>query len=164
MKSETEEHNEAGSQEKEGGWSELVNIEDAKKKKGPFNNRLGIYQICVVTSSGQPIPICRLAGVDKLGVLYIGRSGYNANRSIANRIREFSQQKHSGGITYTKAKQVLEIIPQLAGHCLQVRAKFLSSQEIKEAELCALNEYFSNYAELPPCNSARPKSNADEGN
>lgn len=97
-----------------------------------------------------------MAGVDASGVLYIGRSGYNKNRSIANRIGEFVKQQHSGGVTYVKAKQIIEKLPRFSGHRLQVKVKFLTTkEEIDVAETAALNGYFSEYAELPPCNSAR---------
>lgn len=141
-------------------WSEWVDIKTAKSRKGPFN-RLGVYQIRAVAVSGEPISIHRLAGVDASGVLYIGRSGYNTNRSIANRIGEFVRQQHSGGVTYAKAKEVLEKLPRFSGHHLQVKAKFLATkEEIDVAESNALNRYFLEYAELPPCNSA--KSNAKD--
>ena len=144
-------------------WADWVSIETAKSKRGPFNH-LGIYQIRAVTPAGESIPIHRLVGIDSSGILYIGRSGYNSNRSIANRIGEFvrqqhsGRQKHSGGVTYARAKPILERAPQFSGHHLQVRAKLLSTKEdIDLAEAKALDEYFSEHAELPPCNSARNK-------
>ncbi|MFH1718587.1 MAG: hypothetical protein ABIF19_14630 [Planctomycetota bacterium] len=137
-------------------WSEWVDIEKARSTNGPFNY-LGIYQIRAATTSGKPISIQRLAGVDASGVLYIGRSGFNSNRSIANRIGEFVRKQHSGGITYAKAKPVLDERPRFSKHCLQVKAKFLKTDQIPKAESEALDEYFLEYAELPPCNSARVK-------
>ena len=77
-------------------WSHWVRIEIAKSKKGPFNY-LGIYQIQVVTASGDPIPICRLGGVDPFGLLYMGRSGDHFPRTVQNRVKEFAQLQHSGG-------------------------------------------------------------------
>ncbi len=139
-------------------WSSWISIEKAKVKKGRYNC-LGIYQIRVVTPYSKPIPVCRLVGVDPLGILYIGRSGFSAGRSVANRIGEFVRQQHSGGITYTGAKEVLNKTPAYSRHNLQVRMKGLSTEkEIRSAESRALQEYFHKYGELPPCNSA--KSNA----
>jgi len=141
-------------------WSDWVSIEIAKSRKGPFNC-LGIYQIRAVTSSGKPIPVSRLVGVDPIGILYIGRSGFSSGRSIANRIGEFVRQQHSGGITYATAKEVLDKSSAYSRHSLQVRVKVLSTKkEIESAESRTLQEYFSKYGELPPCNSV--KSNVGE--
>jgi hypothetical protein len=140
-------------------WAEWVDIDQAQLNQGPFNH-YGIYQIGIVDSKGAAIWVNRLAGVDKLGIIYIGRSGYkqqNSNRTIANRIREFVRQQHSGGKTYAKAKELtLDRTLQFSGHRLRVRASFLRDAEIDGAEADALLEYFKLYAELPPCNSALP--------
>jgi len=137
-------------------WSESVDIKEAKSKKGPFNH-LGIYQILAANAKGKPISIHRLAGVDASGVLYVGRSGFNSNRSSAVRIGEFVRKQHSGGITYARAKLILDKRPRFSKHCLQVRAKSLKTEQIRKAASEALKEYFLDYAELPPCNSARAK-------
>lgn len=141
-----------------GKWSDWVEIELAKSSSGPFDN-FGIYQIRAVAPSNEPIPICRLVGIDSLGILYVGRSGYRYQRSkrtIANRIREFVRQQHSGGITYASARKVLQQSPKFSQHRLQVRAMFLPDDKIGKAESSVLNDYFSIYAELPPCNSSLP--------
>ncbi len=136
-------------------WSSWVKIEEAKSKKGRFN-QLGIYQIRVVSSSGEPIAVSRLVGVDPLGIVYIGRSGYDANRSIATRIGEFVKQHHSGGMTYARAKRILKKEPRFSGHCLEVSVLFLSDKAaIESAESRTLLRYFAEYGELPPCNSVR---------
>jgi hypothetical protein len=141
-------------------WTDWIDIDLAKSKRGQFNN-FGIYEIRVVDSRGQPIPISRLIGVDYPGVLYIGRSGLRnqkTKRTIANRIQEFLRQKnHSGGITYARAKKILQQEKKFSGHRLQVRAIFLADEEIKSKEAKVLRDYFSIHAELPPCNSALPK-------
>ena len=143
-------------------WSAWETIENGKLPKGSFNH-LGIYQIRAVTSDGGPIPIHRLVGVDPLGVLYIGRSGYNPDRSIANRIGEFIRGKnHSGGKTYARAKHVLDKFPQCSGHSLQARAmRIETKEEINKAESRELCEYHEKYAELPPFNSARSNAGKD---
>lgn len=138
-------------------WSEWVEIEKAKSTQGPFSH-LGIYQIRAARPSGKPISIDRLAGRDASGVLYIGRSGFNSNRSIAIRIGEFVGLRHSGGITYAKAKPILDKLRRFSNHRLQVSAKRLTTRTgICKAELDEIEAYHDNYAELPPCNSTRPK-------
>lgn len=146
-------------------WSKWVDIENAKSKKGPFND-FGVYELRAVNQSNSPIPINRLIGTDPLGILYIGRSGYggkNSARTIANRIREFVQRQHSGGITYAKAKSVLKKAAQFSGHHLQVRAVFAADDEIEAAESKELRKYFAEYGELPPCNSALPAASMGNG-
>jgi hypothetical protein len=136
-------------------WSDWIDIELAKSQRGPFND-FGIYQIRAVTSLGEPISISRLVGVDPLGILYLGRSGYRhkkSERTIANRIREFLQRQHSGGVTYARANETLKREPQFSEHRLQVRAMFLPDEKINAAESKALHDYFLTHAELPPCNS-----------
>ncbi len=85
-------------------WSDWVNIKDKELMKRHLRH-LGIYRIRTVTPSGKPIPIKRLVGVDTLGIIYIGCSGYSAHRSIGNRIREFRRGDHSGGKAYIRAKK-----------------------------------------------------------
>jgi hypothetical protein len=36
--------------------------------------KLGVYRIRAFTEYGEPLPICRLGGVDRLGILHIGKS------------------------------------------------------------------------------------------
>jgi hypothetical protein len=127
-----------------GLWSDWIDIELARSWRGPFND-FGIYQVRAVTSRGEPIPINRLVAVDPSGTLYIGRSGYrrrSSNRTIANRIREFVQQQHSGGIAYARANPVLQRVPHFSGHRLQVRAMFLADEEIDAEESCAFEIIF----------------------
>jgi len=136
-------------------WTPWVDVELAKSRKGPFSD-YGIYQIRAVTPAGEPIPISRLAAVDPLGILYIGRSGYrrqHTRRTVAHRIGEFLRRQHSGGHTYARAVKVMRRNPAFAGHRLQARARFFSDDEIDAAEGETLREYFLTCAELPPCNS-----------
>ena len=142
-----------------GNWSSWEDIAFAKSKDGKLND-FGIYKIRVVNRNGEAIPIFRFVGIDRQGLIYVGRSGYRSQktgRTIANRIREFVKQQHSGGITYARAEKVLEREGKFFEHRLQVRAMFLPDEEIDRTEKKVLRDYFSQYAELPPCNSAFPK-------
>jgi hypothetical protein len=146
-------------------WTDWIDIDLAKSNQGPLND-FGIYEIRVVDSKGQPVPISRLVGVDSVGLLYVGRSGYRwqkTHRTVANRVGEFIRQQHSGGITYARARETLQKTKRFSDHCLQIRGMFLPDKEIDLAEIKVLRNYFSEHAELPPCNSAFPRA-AKSGN
>jgi hypothetical protein len=139
-------------------WTKWIDIDTAKSLK-EFEE-WGVYQIRLVDQEKQPIPIDRMAKVDGEGLLYVGRSGYRTaktDRTLANRIKEFDKHNHSGALTYFEAKETLKKVQKFRNHRLQVRAKFLSDEEINPAEVDTLSYYFSEYAELPPCNSSLPK-------
>jgi hypothetical protein len=136
-------------------WTGWLDIDEARERNGRLS-RFGLYQIRAVSSSGEPIAIHRLKGIDPEGILYVGRSGFRArspNRTLANRIGEFMKQHHSGGITYGKAASRLRNEPRFVGHRLQVRALFLSDSVIAREETRVLEAYFNRHAEWPPCNS-----------
>lgn len=144
-------------------WTDWIDIDLAKSKRGPLND-FGVYEIRAIDSKGVPIAISRLVGVDDLGVLYIGRSGYRhqkTERTIANRIREFLRQTHSGGVTYERARQTLSQSQKFSDHRLQVRAMFVPDEKIDSTERTLLHNYFSKHGEVPPCNSVLPKSEND---
>lgn len=136
-------------------WTPWIEIEAACARNGAFRE-FGVYQIRAVSTSGDPIPINRLIGTDANGILYTGRSGYRNGtgyRTIANRIAEFMNQRHSGGITYARARRWLQRDRRFANHRLNVRALFLPDSAIVATETLLLDTYFSRHGELPPCNS-----------
>lgn len=137
-------------------WTEWVFIDNNNPILPDSFNNFGIYQIGMVNTSDRPIPIGRLAQIDKSGIIYIGRSGLDKKRTIAKRIKEFLRGNHSGGKRYARARQVLENGMIHKNHRLQARAKILLPNQILIAEANCLHEYFSTYAELPPCNASLP--------
>lgn len=139
-----------------GQWTKWLEIGDAQARNGSLKG-FGLYQIRAVSPQGKPIRIFRLKDADPGGILYVGRSGFQATsprRTVANRIGEFVGQRHSGGITYAKAAARLKSNPRFAGHRLQVRARFLPDSAIVQEEARVLEAYFKKYTELPPCNSS----------
>lgn len=142
----------------EAGWGSWHEIERAN-----FNERdyFGIYEIQMVNQLGHPIPISRIGGIDKEGIIYIGRSGLKRPRTLSRRLHEFQIGKHSGAKTYELVSEVLERLkPAYSNHKLQYRAIHLPVDKVKGdmpeivfKEGRALGDYFSKYAELPPCNS-----------
>jgi hypothetical protein len=143
-------------------WYSVENYNDYADKL----NRFGVYQIRIVDSGGNPISICRFCGIDENGFIYFGRSGFKGFRTIANRIQEFTQKRHSGGRTYARVSSIWSQNFQYKNHYLQVRGRFSPINEICEAEakliICEaearlIYEYESIFGELPPCNLARPQ-------
>lgn len=140
-----------------GRWTRWMSLEKAKERNGKLKE-YGLYQIRAVKPSGTPIPIPRMRMTDPEGILYIGRSGLKRKspaRTLANRVREFENKHHSGGITYADAASRLKGVPRYAGHQLEIRAMFLPDAMIAQAEAKVLASYFRKFAELPPCNSSR---------
>lgn len=141
-------------------WSEWVEIERARSGEGRFAH-FGIYHIRAVNQSGSPITVGRLAGIDRAGILYIGRSGFRwqkTQRTLGNRIDEWLKGGHSGGFRFQGLKPALDSSPAFRGHRLQARAKVLPDIEIEKAEVVSLQDYLSLYAELPPINSSMPSA------
>jgi hypothetical protein len=142
-----------------GQWSEWVDIDRACATGGVFGD-YGIYEIrLLIPKTNTPATVFRFVGVDTSGLIYIGRSGFRRRgrgRTVANRLREWITQQHSGANTYSKAVSILDRSPTLADRKLQVRAMFVPDEQIAAAEAEALAEYFAIHAELPPCNSSTP--------
>lgn len=137
-------------------WSEWCDIENAATRKGSFED-WGIYEIRIVNRDGVPYKIGRVVGVDSSGLSYVGRSGFRTartTRTIANRIEEWLSVWHPGAAAYHNAKLLLDgAVPD---HRLEVRAMFLSDEDIEDAEVGELRNYRRSYGELPPFNSADP--------
>ena len=153
-------------------WSSWQNIEHAKAEQRGY---YGLYQIRMVNEIGNPLPIQRIAGIDKEGIIYIGRA--IPRNTLARRIREFQgtaqlkNASHSGGETYVLMQTNLKYSDHTyKNHKLQYRVKHLYTDRIeleldeqenfkhkvKKGEEKALADYFNKYAELPPCNSNFP--------
>jgi hypothetical protein len=64
-----------------GNWQEISSI---KNLTGGLSRVPGVYKIRLSDSAGRPVPVGRLLGVDRKGVLAIGESV-----NLARRIKEF---------------------------------------------------------------------------
>jgi len=153
-------------------WSNWQDIEQAKIEQRGHH---GIYQIRIVGADGIPCPIGRVIGVDKEGILYIGKAG--PSRTLAKRIREFQRVSqfgtapHSGGETYLLVwMNLMQSNPAYKDCKIQYRGIHLYADEvssmasedtlkhkIEEEESKALADYFHKFGELPPCNSSFPR-------
>ena len=142
-------------------WSKWCDVQIGEKVPvDNFPDGFGIYQVRAVLRSNleKPLEIGRLGGIDRSGLLYIGRSGIQSKsptRTIKNRVNEFlsERKRHSGGETYKSALSSLRKNHAFINHQLQVRGMQLPEEEIKSAESDALKAYVRTFAELPPCNS-----------
>ena len=121
----------------------------------------GVYCIRMVGPNGKPIPIPRIAGKDCSGLIYIGRSGLSTSktkRTIAERLREFQNKKHSGGRAYDDLKAILERCCRYKNHRLQAQSRFMSDCKIHDCEAKLINKYYKEFGELPPCNSKKERT------
>ncbi len=76
-------------------WREWQDIENAKKKE---SDCYGVYQIRIIDNNRRPIPIPRIGGVDKEGIIYIGKA--EPKHPLGHRIDDFLAGRHSGSGTY----------------------------------------------------------------
>lgn len=141
-------------------WSEWKNLEKLSKKVGRETfvgvpRKPGVYEIRWV-ENGKPREIPRLNGIDKNGIIYIGRG-----KNLKFRIREFwralkEEEKsgdekvpHSGGNTYSFFK-FGKVIKRKD---LEVRWQVLNSEkEAKDAERCLIYKYVRQYFDRPLLN------------
>jgi hypothetical protein len=117
----------------------------------------GIYEISIVGQAGFPIPVSRIGGKDPDGILYIGRSGFSTARSprdLSKRLQEFLSGAHSGGETFDQ--MVPQLQRRLGKFQLRYRVMWLHDDDIETQEKQQIRDYFREYCEPPPCNSAIP--------
>ena len=146
-------------------WNKWQDISLAKNLAGELRKIPGVYKIRLSDSAGQPIPIGRLLGIDKEGVLAIGES-----TNLARRIKEFYKAytaerfgRHSVGdrlflvlmCQYSRFKTNYQNNSRLQ---LQV-TKLSSKADAQAEEERLLKKYFKMHGELPPLNSNMPDKN-----
>jgi hypothetical protein len=128
-------------------WQAIESVYDNTDLQG----RKGLYQIRMVDSNNQAIPIPRLRGIDTEGVAYIGQSV-----RLRKRIEDFLRGYHSGGGMYYLAYQRLKRCEPYRGHSLQIRFMVCTEADMKTRETNMLRRYFRRFCELPPFNSTVP--------
>lgn len=112
-----------------------------------------VYRIRLANAANQAISVPRICGLDRQGLLYIGRSALSSSvrRTIANRLSEFLGGNHSGGKTYAGARRMLSA--KFKGYHLEAQALPMPDLKIKSCEKNLLGAYFRSFGELPPLNS-----------
>lgn len=131
-----------------GNWVKWRNIENIYNDIDVLHKQ-GLYQIRMVNSSNNPLPIPRLVGIDESGIIYIGMSV-----ELRTRIENFYCGRHSGGGMYNLVRLRLRRHIPYNGYTLQYRYMQISDEEVMEKiETNLLRRYFRKYCELPPFNS-----------
>lgn len=113
---------------------------------------IGIYKLFAKNADGSPIPIRRFAGIDNMGLLYIGQTTrQNLKKRIENLLitsKELSRTtNHSGGLKYRLNPIIRETLNE---HELHFEYEICENPKLREAEL--LIEYSRVYGEYPPLN------------
>ena len=122
-------------------WTGYYDIDIAMDNNGPLAGRKGVYKIRAIDKEGKPLQIGRLFGIDKRGILYIGKT---KRQGIAARIRlNVNNELGIAGIR--------DRLPKL-----QARARFLEDGQ-DEAERELLDTYKQRHGELPPINRSHPR-------
>ena len=150
-------------------WNKWQDISSVKNLAGELSKVPGVYKIRLSDSAGRPIPIGRLLGIDKKGVLAIGESA-----NLARRIKEFYKAYTAEKFGHHSVGDRLFLVMMCQysrfktnyqnNSGLQLRVMKLSSKadaQAKEERL--LKNYFKAHGELPPLNNNMPdKNNWDE--
>jgi hypothetical protein len=151
-------------------WTDWDKIENAREnEKGYY----GIYRIRLSDIANRPFRAKRLNGNDEEGIIYIGRA--RPMYSLAKRVGQFQKManevkgNHSGAETFSLTRMILETtFGNNSCNNLEYSVIHMNDnnpltnsgetdklkKEIEEKEIEVLAQYFSKYAELPPCNSS----------
>jgi len=150
-------------------WSKWQDISSIKNLARELSKVSGVYKIRLSDSAGRPIPVGRLLGIDKKGVLAIGESV-----NLGGRLKEFHSAYTAGkfGRHSVGDRLFLVLMCQYSrfktnyqnNSWLQFRVMKLSSKAAAQAEEeRLLKNYFKAHGELPPLNGNMPnKNNWDE--
>ncbi len=136
-------------------WIKLSYIEDAKNS---FPETPGIYIIKRVNA------ISRVGGIDRCGILYIGKS-----KNLRSRVRQFWRCEHTAsGFLYTSKPEIGTLV--FGKRCkskddideqfysLYVKcAAPVSLKSLERAERAVLYAYVKKFGEAPPLNLSIPE-------
>jgi len=134
-------------------WTEWVLIEKLDFTRIPTTS--GVYKIGA-SINGQSQPINRANGVDKNGLLYIGKAG-----NIRKRIKDFWRHALTEGKQHTAAETYIYygFNTKFTRESLQVRWLVLPKGMQSEFEKKLIDECVEKYLDSPPLNIRihRPK-------
>lgn len=115
-----------------------------------FQNKGGAYKL-IFRSKGQIKPIGRFLGIDKDGVLYIGKATCYLDRVIALKKTidpKMKSASHICGRRYNKLEGVKAEYPYE-----NLFIQLFQDDNPEEKELEFLNEYVNRFGEVPPLNA-----------
>lgn len=131
-------------------WSSLEQLSKSGFESVP--EKPGVYKINF-RSNGKPKPIAKAGGIDRNGIVYIGRS-----ENLRHRIKIFwkglrdkrSKIKtgHSGANTYV----LIGFGRKFSQKNLYVIWKTCAKEKTKEGEKALLHTYVKKYLDTPPLN------------
>jgi hypothetical protein len=112
-------------------------------------NEPGVYRLIALNTRGKPKPLSRVGGLDRSGVLYIGRSRKLRSRLRTRRHMLFdgTPRGHIAGLTYRASLPIRRFAPPS-----RIAFRFTASENDHELERKLLRSYFRKYGEVPPLN------------
>ena len=128
----------------------------------------GVYYIIALNKKGGPKTIPRCAGLDKKGILYIGKGGNSGNSSLYTRLQAFwgttkkkkkkNSGSHTAGNNYRSCNAQDKFPREQLGVCWKrLRKQNLTDNDLKKEEKKHINAYVNEFKELPPLNHSCPK-------
>jgi hypothetical protein len=117
-----------------------------------FDMKGGVYVlVCKEPAGVGHIPVQRFLGIDKQGVLYIGKADCFFDRVIALKKSispEYKSSSHECGIRYKANPKIQELFPF---ENLLIGLK--EDEDPRALELKMLENYVSRFGEVPPLNA-----------
>ena len=135
-------------------WQPISKLydDDTTRKKG-------VYQIRLVDTRDDPIPVPRLAGTDKEGLYYIGKT----TKKLRDRLKVFLPDPESEGEVHEDIAEALRNKPGFRDYRLQYRAKVLEDKSVIEAmEGFHIRQYLEEFCEKPQGNWSLPRKAFDQ--
>lgn len=117
---------------------------------GSLPNEPGVYQLILLNTRQKPKPLARVGGVDKNGVLYIGRSRNNLRarlRTLRRMLFDGAAAGHVAGRTYRASPPIQKIAPPS-----RIAFDFTPCDDCCEEEQKTLRRYFKEFGEVLPLN------------
>ena len=130
-------------------WSQWVALKTLSL--GDVPSVAGVYQM-KWSVNGKPKSIHRANGVDKSGLLYIGKA-----TNLKRRLRALYRGIIEGRLTHTAAYTYIwdDFDRKFKPEHLEVRWAVLSENEIDDYEFALLGDYIKAYLDIPPLNISR---------
>ena len=102
----------------------------------------GIYELVALDKAGKLVPIPRVCGVDRRGVLYIGQTV-----NLFRRMLRLYRRRHIATVVYSNRPKIRRLAPKLG-------VRYTPCEALpKDEELKRLTRYVDQFGELPPLNT-----------